>query len=232
MDFTDREWTLDALLDEALKDLEYYRASGGGVTVSGGEPLGQHEFVRAFFEGLRERGVHTALDTCGLAPQAALEAVLAHTDLVLFDLKLIEPALHERHTGQPNDRILANLIAVAESVRAARSGDPLRAEPAMRLWIRTPLIPGVTATEENLAAIGAFICERLAEVTDRWELCAFNSACHGKYHKLGLSWPFADTPLMQRDTVEALKVEALSSGFPPERLVVSGMIAAKTPGAD
>ena len=225
MDFTAREWTLDALLAEVLKDREYYRTSGGGVTVSGGEPLCQPEFVSALFQRLHEQKVHTALDTCGLAPAAVLAAVLAHTDLVLFDLKLRDPVRHEQFTGHDNRLILENLLTVAATIRTARTGKKTPPEHVMKLWLRTPLIPGATATAANLAGIGAFIREHLADVIERWELCAFNNACVAKYQKLGLTWAFADIPLMDRTTVEELKKTALSTGFDPDKLVVSGLIA-------
>ena len=223
MEFTDREWTLDALLAEALKDREYYRASGGGVTVSGGEPLLRHGFVRAFFERLHAQAVHTTLDTCGLAPKAALAGVLAHTDHVLFDLKLMDPVLHEQFTGHSNRLILGNLLTVADMVRTSRG--------ARRLWIRTPLIPGATATPDNVSRIGAFLCEHLADAVERWELCAFNNACLAKYQKLGLRWAFEGIPLMGRQAVEALRQSALSTGFDPQKMVVSGLTARASEGA-
>ncbi len=91
MAFTGREWTLSGLVREVLKDRDYHEAFGGGVTVSGGEPLGQYPFVREFLKALKAEGVHTALDTCGYAPVEAFDAVLPYSDHVLFDLKLLDP---------------------------------------------------------------------------------------------------------------------------------------------
>jgi pyruvate formate lyase activating enzyme len=218
MTFTGRDWTLDALMKEALKDRDYYRAFGGGVTVSGGEPLCQYPFVAEFFRRLREVGVHTALDTCGSVPAQALAAVLPHTDHVLFDIKFMDSALHGQHTGHGNGETLANLLAIADHIRAVGT-------ESMALWIRTPLIPDVTATPENLAAIGRFIQEHLADLVERWELCAFNGACRTKYERLGLSWRYADQPLLEQRTVSALRAAALSTGIAEDRLVVSGLIA-------
>ena len=215
MTFTGREWELEALLREVLKDREYYAAFGGGVTVSGGEPLSQHRFVAEFFRRLREQGVHTALDTCGLAARAALEAVLPHADAVLFDIKLFDSDRHKHYTGHSNEVILDNLLRIAEYSRAERP---------LKLWIRTPLIPGATAAPENLAAISAFIQENLADVVERWELCAFNSVCQSKYDKLERPWAFAGVPLMDQRAVDEARAAALSSGLPPTRLVVSGLV--------
>jgi len=218
MVFTGREWTLDNLLAKVRKDQDYYRAFGGGVTVSGGEPLCQYPFVAEFFRRLQAVGVHTALDTCGHVPFDAFAAVLPHTDHVLFDLKLFDPILHREYTGQTNERILANLLAVADHIRNPAS-------PAAKLWIRTPLIPDATATTENIAAIGHFIHEHLLDVIERWELCAFNSACHAKYEKLGRPWPYAGQPLLDQRTVAALRNAALATGIPASTLVISGLIA-------
>ena len=225
MEFTAREWDMDSLVGEALKDRDYYSAFGGGVTVSGGEPLCQSEFVSAFFQRLRTCGVSTALDTCGMAPKEALDAVLKHTDYVLFDIKLMDAALHKRYTGQSNNLVLQNLISVGEAIRKSNSEKKSPSAQKITLRIRTPLIPGATATAENLCAIGAFIREHLADVTERWELCAFNNSCLSKYQKLGLKWAFENTPLMSQKDVDKLKKSALSTGFTREKLVVSGLIA-------
>jgi pyruvate formate lyase activating enzyme len=94
----------------------------------------------------------------------------------------------------------------------------------MKLWIRTPLIPAATATLDNLIAISQFIRDHLQDVTERWELCAFNSACKSKYKKMGLSWTYEDVPLMGQRAVTSLKDAALSTGIPDTKLVVSGLI--------
>jgi len=218
MAFTSREWSLDGLLHEVLKDREYFHAFGGGVTVSGGEPLCQAAFVSAFFQRLRAEGVHTTLDTCGLASRTVLQSVLPHADAVLFDIKFIDSALHARFTGQPNAVILENLLVIAGHARSH----------GQTLWIRTPLIPQTTATEENITAVGRFIRERLHDVVERWELCAFNNACNRKYQKMARSWPYTNEPLMRQTTVDGLRTAAVTAGVAEEKLVVSGLIARDT----
>lgn len=221
MTFTSKEWALEPLLHEVLKDREYYAAFGGGVTVSGGEPLSQARFVAAFFQRLRGSGVHTALDTCGLASRQAVEAVLPFADAVLFDIKLLDPRLHQQFTGQSNEIILGNLLYIADRARQANARQP----GALRLWIRTPLIPGATATPENIAAISAFIRANLADVVERWELCAFNNACRAKYDKLGLAWTYDGVPLMDQDQVDQVRQAALAGGIAAHQLVISGLVA-------
>ncbi len=222
--FTGQEWSIDALLAEVLKDKDYFTAFGGGVTVSGGEPLNQYRFVAEFFRRLQEHGVHTALDTCGLASQEAFETVLPNTDIVLFDMKLLDPLLHKKYTGQSNEIILRNLLFTADAIRDANRAGRSDRSGAIKLWIRTPLIPDTTATVENLAAIAGYINDHLRDVVERWELCAFNPACKSKYQKMGLDWEYKDIPIMGEYEVDRLKAAALSTGIAADRLVVSGLI--------
>ncbi len=178
--------------------------------------LAQYPFVAEFFRLLKAEGIHTALDTCGYVPFEAYEAVLPYTDHVLFDLKILDPEQHRLHTGKSNRVILENLLALADRYLRPSQGK-------MKLWIRTPLIPETTATEENLAAIGRFIQENLADVVERWELCTFNSACVAKYDKMDLSWEYAQAGLLSQSLVDRLQGAALSTDFPSEKLVVSGL---------
>jgi pyruvate formate lyase activating enzyme len=231
MSFTGQTWSLDDLVHEVLKDKDYYTAFGGGVTVSGGEPLSQYRFVTEFFRRLQEEGVHTALDTCGLAPAAALESVLPYSDYVLFDIKLLDAALHQQFTGHTNDRILANLALAAETIRTVNANRAIHnGRTPMRLWIRTPLIPGATATPQNIAAISGYIGANLLDITERWELCAFNSVCQQKYDRLDLPWSYAGEPLMDQAQIDALRAVVLAAGVPAATLVISGLVA--RPSAD
>jgi pyruvate formate lyase activating enzyme len=225
MTFTGQTWSLDDLVREVLKDRDYYDAFGGGVTVSGGEPLSQYPFVRRFFERLHEKGVHTALDTCALAPAAAFEAVLPHTDHVLFDIKLLDAEQHKTFTGHTNDLILRNLAYVADFIREANGARADAGGVPMRLWIRTPLIPDATATPENIDAIGRYIHDNLADVVERWELCAFNNACQQKYDKLGMAWAYEGSALMDQPFIDRIEHVALAAGTPAETLVISGLVA-------
>ncbi len=136
---------------------------------------------------------------------------------MLFDIKILDPVLHKQYTGQSNESILKNLTAVAAYIREVN--------PAMKLWIRTPLIPDATATPENITAISQYIRENLSDVVERWELCAFNNACNAKYEKLGQTWTYADAPLMDQDFIDTIQELALSAGTTREKLVISGLVA-------
>jgi pyruvate formate lyase activating enzyme len=210
------ERDLDGLVADVARDRAFFAASGGGVTASGGEPGVQARFVAAFLGRLRELGIHTALDTCGMCAAPALAAMSAAADLVLYDLKEIDAERHRRFTGRSNERILANLVDLAGRMR--RDGRP------QALWIRTPLIPGCTASEANLTGIGRFIAARLGDVVSRWELCAFNNLGADKYRRLGRAWPFADTALLTGDELASLGAVACRSGVDPALIVVGGPV--------
>jgi pyruvate formate lyase activating enzyme len=144
----------------------------------------------------------------------ALRTLAGRADLVLFDLKEIDPERHARFTGHRNDRILANLVAVGAQVRQ----DRLPAE----LWIRTPLIPGATLDEANIRGIGAFIARELAGAVTRWELCSFNNLAADKYHRLGLRWEFEGLELMSGADLEHFEDVARGSGVDPEIVLATG----------
>jgi pyruvate formate lyase activating enzyme len=216
MELLGRTVTVDAIIDELVKDRVFFDKSGGGVTLSGGEPLAQVDFSAVLLQNLKEKGISTAIDTCGFCSVNALDRVLPHTDLVLFDLKEIDAEKHRTFTGQHNQRILENLLYTRNYVvNMARE---------KILWIRTPLIPAATATRENIASIGAFIARNLEGVAQRWELLTFNNLCRDKYRRLGIHWPYAGTPIMSKDIVSELEQCAKQSGVNPDIVFATGPV--------
>ena len=139
---TGRDMTVAEVMAEALRDRPFYDATGGGITLSGGEPLAQPAFARALLAAARAAGLHTCVETSCAVPWAALRGVLPVTDLFLADLKETDPALHARHTGRDNRRILANLRALDRAGAA--------------LVLRCPLVPGATLRDGHLEALAAF----------------------------------------------------------------------------
>jgi pyruvate formate lyase activating enzyme len=205
--------TVDGLLPVLLKDRAYYTKSAGGVTLSGGEPTYQVAFAEQLLAALQAARIHTALDTCGLCAPHTLERLWPWADLFLFDLKLFDPALHRRYTGQDNAVILDNLRWLAGQIRE-HPGEKA-------LWVRTPLIPEATFSHENITSLGAFI-SRLEGAVQRWELCAFNNLCRDKYRRLDLDWPYKQTPLLQQADLEQAGAWARLSGVDPQIVFVTG----------
>jgi pyruvate formate lyase activating enzyme len=214
MEIIGTRWYLDALVHEVLKDRAYFASSSGGVTAGGGEPGLQAPFLSAFLQALKREDIHTAVDTCGCYPVQSLDAFLPFTDLVLYDLKEIDPVRHRAFTGRGNAQILDNLRTI--HARMAFGDAP------QELWIRTPVIPQATAAEANIAGIGQWIADHLKGTVSRWELCAFNNLCRDKYLRLDRDWSYQSQPLLSLDTLEHLADVARRSGVDPAIVHWSG----------
>jgi pyruvate formate lyase activating enzyme len=138
-----KEMSVEEVYSEIKRDELYYRNSGGGVTASGGEPLSQSGFLAALFKRCQDSGIHTCIETCGYAEPSVWEKVLPCTNLVLYDLKLMDSSEHRRMTGKSNEKVLRNLKLVAEA--------------RVPLIVRIPLIPDINDSKENLTAIALYI---------------------------------------------------------------------------
>ncbi|MFH1243327.1 MAG: glycyl-radical enzyme activating protein [Pseudomonadota bacterium] len=203
-----KNWMPDDLVREIMKDRAFFEKSGGGVTLSGGEPTSQTGFVRVVLKQLMAKGIHTALDTCGLCKEDDLATLLPYTSLLLYDIKEIDPARHKEFTGSTNDRILKNLLYVSDYIR--------RHVYPGEIWIRTPIIPGATAREDNIREIGRFIATHLSEVVSRWDLCTFNNLCRDKYLRLGLDRDFKEAAPLRQGLIVGLAEIASRSGVNPD----------------
>jgi len=140
--------------------------------------------------------------------------------LVMFDMKLMDAETHRRFTGHSNKRIIDNLRFVADYIAS-------HVYPR-ELWIRTPVIPGATATQENINGIGRFIAKNLSRVISRWELCAFNNLCRDKYLRLDRKWAFDDSELLSKEFMEEMADVAKKSGVNPEIVNWSGSTRLET----
>jgi pyruvate formate lyase activating enzyme len=143
LEIAGREVSVDDLLMEIEKDTVYYEESGGGVTISGGEPLSQADFLSELLAACRARGLNTALDTCGHAAPPVFQRVAQHVDLFLYDLKLIDDERHREFTGISNEAIRENLRWLSEQGRD--------------VLIRFPLLPGINDDDDNLRRLGEFL---------------------------------------------------------------------------
>ena len=132
-----KEYDVRSLLDVVERDRPFYEQSGGGVTVSGGEPTLQFDFLLTFLQAAREAGLNTVIETCGAFAWSKFVKLLPHLDIVYFDLKVIDESEHKRLTGTGNKRILANARRLAGS--------------AANVVFRVPLVRGMTATEKNVS---------------------------------------------------------------------------------
>lgn len=135
--------TVDEVMETVRKDKDYFYNSNGGMTVSGGEPLLQSEFVRELLKRAKEDNIHTALDTAANIPYEAFEKVLPFTDLILLDLKIMDDDMHKRYTGVSNKRILENAKCLLES--------------SIKIQVRVPLIKGINDSQENAAMLCEFV---------------------------------------------------------------------------
>ncbi|MDL2256257.1 glycyl-radical enzyme activating protein [Parabacteroides sp. OttesenSCG-928-K15] len=187
------------LLERILKDKPLLIKMEGGITFSGGEPALQSTFILSLAKELKRHILHLALDTCGLASLQVYKQLLPYIDILLFDLKEIDPEKHHLFTGVGNQKITDNLLRIIDFIREKKL--------QTRIWIRTPLVPGMTATEENISGIARFISD-YTDCIDRWELCAFNNLCTDKYRQLGLSWPLVTTPLLSDIEIKELLATA------------------------
>ncbi len=163
--------TVDQVLDEVEKDASFYRNSGGGITLSGGECLLQPDFSAALLAGAHERGINTAIETAGNVPWSFMEKVLGHVDTMLHDHKLTVPERHKKWIGASNTRIKENFQRAYETF------------PDIDFIARTPLIPGINADEEHIRAVLAFI-RPYRNVID-YELLPYHRFGLGKYELLG-----------------------------------------------
>ena len=171
-----RRMRVTEVLEAIEHDRLYYDESGGGATFSGGEPLYQPEFIRSLLVSCRERGIRSALDTAGHAPPAIFAEIAHLADVVLFDLKHMDAALHRVGTGVTNDLILDNLRRLA-----AAGGEVV---------VRVPLVPGFNDTASNLQRTAAFVAA--LDPVPLVQLLPFHVAAKEKHRRFGL-------PYRQRD---------------------------------
>jgi pyruvate formate lyase activating enzyme len=200
------EMTVDEVLDEAEQDSTFYRESGGGITVSGGECLLQPDFTAALLAGAHERGISTAIETAGNVPWAFVEKVLPHVDTVLHDHKITDPARHKKWTGVDNARILGNFKRAYETF------------PDKTFIARTPLIPGVNDDEDHIRAVLAFIRPH-KNVID-YELLPYFRFGESKYGFLGRVYELADFQPPTPESLARLRAiidEAFGRGTAPAR---------------
>jgi pyruvate formate lyase activating enzyme len=181
--------TVDELLEEVRKDSVMYRCSGGGVTISGGEPLLNFEFNREFLPALKNEGINIGVDTSGYVPRNHIEPLLPYLDFFLWDLKNMDPVAHKKLTGVSNRLILSN----ARWISARKCA----------IYIRIPLIPGCNDSEANLKATCVF-AQSLSSVV-QIDLLPLHHLGKSRYESLNRPYPIDNIPLIQDDVLDNMK---------------------------
>ncbi len=186
-----KEMTAEEVFEEVNRDKMFYEGTGGGITVSGGEPLLQPHFLAAIFRLCHEAGIHTCLETTGYANGQVWDKVLPLTDHVLFDLKHMDSRLHQEFTGIPNRRILAN------AAKVAKSGVPV--------MFRMPLVPGFNDTPQNIEATADFVRRLEGDNNQGIELMPYHRMGMGKYESLDKQYALNDLKPSEPDYVESVR---------------------------
>ncbi|MCR5388062.1 MAG: glycyl-radical enzyme activating protein [Lachnospiraceae bacterium] len=184
------EMTSEQAFDKVKRDKMFYETSGGGVTVSGGEPLTHPDFVKELFELCKNDGINTCVETCGCVPQSAFEKVLELTDIFYFDLKIMDPGTHSEYTGLGNENILENAGFLA------RSGADI--------LFRQPVIPGVNDTESNIKSTAEFI-KSLGRDDIAIQLMPYHRMGTAKYAALDKEYELSEIAVMSAEEINAVK---------------------------
>lgn len=173
------EWmSLEEAMKIIRKDRNFYESSGGGITLSGGEPLVQKDFTRELLKRCREEGIHTCLESTFHADWEVIESVIPHADLLISDIKHMDPEEHRRYTGVGNERILENLRRIAAQ--------------GYSMILRIPVIPGINDDMENITKTADFIIENIGDRLETLQLLSFMRMGEEKCRSLDRPYKMAD----------------------------------------
>jgi len=181
--------TVEEILEEVERDLPFYLNSGGGMTVTGGEPTSFPEFALDLLRGAKERGIHNCLDTSGFCAWEILDGMRPYVDIFLYDVKCLSGKQHILSTGVNNSPILANLSRLAEA--------------GEEIIVRLPIIPGFNDAVEQMEEVADYL-DRLGPTVLQVDLLPFHSWCQDKYRWLGMDWQFRETESMAVSDVDDL----------------------------
>jgi pyruvate formate lyase activating enzyme len=192
-----RDVTVEEIVNEVEKDRIFFDESGGGVTISGGEPLAQNDFLLALLDELKKMDIHTAVDTSGFVSYDVLEEVSKSADLILFDLKVMDEQRHRVFTGESNTLILENLDRLS-----GNGGD---------IFIRMPVLKGLNDDEENIQSMMDF----LRSLKKSWpiNLLPFHKGGEGKLKRLNKKSPLVEFKTPSEDKMGKIKNTLSSHGF-------------------
>jgi len=181
--------TVEELLEEVKKDTVIYKHSGGGVTISGGEPLLEPDFTVKLLRAFKEEHISVGVDTCGYVPWASIEPMLLYIDFFLWDIKHMYPEEHKRLTGVSNKLILSNARRVSKR--------------DIPLYVRVAVIPGYNDSEENIRATCEF-AQALSSVVEVG-LLPLHHLGEARYDSLNRPYPIANIPLVPDSVLQSMK---------------------------
>ena len=182
--------SVEELIELVVRDKPFYDNSGGGVTISGGEPTMQLEFLQNLLEALKNEKIHTAIETCGYFNDDIIPKLVNLVDLFLFDIKHIDSKIHCNYTGVPNDRILTNFKSILLKVGSER------------IIPRIPLIPSVNTDKDVISKIGQFLFE--ANYKGPIHLMPYNKLARTKYEKIGKAEYYRDMGDLTEDMIKEI----------------------------
>lgn len=185
-----KEYTVGEVVDRVLRDRPFFEKSGGGATISGGEPFSQPAFTLALLQVLKAEGIHTAVDTTGCAPWSLIEKALPYVDLVLYDLKSMDGASHKAATGVSNELILENARRIA-----AAGG---------KMQVRVPVIPRYNDSDENIHELGGFVAE-LGEPVTTVQILPYHAMGIPKWERIRHRGPVLEAALLSEERIEGIK---------------------------
>ncbi len=193
LEIAGRETTAGEAVELAGRDKMFYERSGGGITLSGGEPMLQPEFTRAVLQLSRDGGFHCAVDTCGYAPAETVQSIVPMADLVLFDLKALDDDLHRRLTGVSNELVIANL----REILSGDDGPPV--------WLRFPLIPGCTDDPEDVERMATFVGELWGNPRlEQLNIMPYHRLAESKYEQFGRDYTLTGTDAPSEEDISAV----------------------------
>jgi len=201
MQIVGREMTVEDVLAEVEKDRIFYEQSGGGVTLSGGDPLVQADFAAALLDACRSRGIRTALDTAGRSSNGVFDRLAAKADLVLYDIKGMDEARHREFTGVSNAPILENLKALVAAGR--------------EVWVRIPLVHGVNDDEDNIRQTLALLLS--LKTVRQVGLLPYHSGGLDKARRIGQESQFRKFESPSEERIAAIEAAFREAGFDVRR---------------
>lgn len=199
MEIMGKTMTMQEVIDKIEEDGAFYSRSGGGMTLSGGEPLLQADFAVALLREAKKSGLETAIETTGCVPWEKAKMVFAELDFIHYDLKSFDSQRHRAYTGQSNTLILENFVKLCQTF------------PHKPIMVRTPVIPGFNDTAADIQAIADFVntvAQDVANIT--YELLPFHNFGSSKYEFQGKSYALMDYKNMDKEFVDQIRAQVRS----------------------